>query len=339
MKIVMENITKTYGSEKVLDHLNLQVEEGKFLSILGYSGAGKSTILKIISGLVGQDKGRVFIDGIDISNYPTENRNIGYIFQSPLLFPHMTVEENIAFGLQVKKWDSKRIRKRTTELIKLLQIEGLEKRLPPMISGGQQQRVAIARALAPEPRILLMDEPFSSLDSKLREEMGALIKEIQEKLNLTIIFVTHDRNESLALSHEIGILLDGNIAQIDTPKNIYYKPNSNKVAKFMGLCNFIPGRIQGNIFYSRLGEFKGVAEEDGKAKLFLRPEQIKICEGDNFKIMSYKITGREIIYRAKTGDSCLLVEDSAQEVLSVGQTIGLIFPNKNLHFIHKRSMI
>ncbi len=338
MKIQLQGITKAYGKDKVLNNINLQVKEGKFLSILGSSGAGKSTILKIISGLVSQDNGRIKIDGLDISNYPVEKRNIGYIFQSPLLFPHMTVEENIAFGLQVKKWDSQSIAKRICELVKLLQIEGLEKRLPSMISGGQQQRVAIARALAPKPNILLMDEPFSSLDSKLREEMGELVKEIQEKLNLTIIFVTHDKNESLTLSHEIAILLDGGIAQIDTPKNVYYKPNSKKVAEFMGQCSYITGKIEGNTFHSSIGKFK-VTGVEGEAILFLRPEQIKICEGDTFKIESYKIIGRQVIYTIKSENTYLLVEDSAHDILPVGKTIGLTFPNKDLHFWKRHQQI
>ncbi len=332
MKIVLGDITKAYGTDKVLSSVNLKIQEGQFLTILGPSGAGKSTILKIIAGLVEQDTGRVLIDGVEVSNYPTEKRNIGYIFQSPLLFPHMTVEENIAFGLQIKKWSQENIKKRVAELMKLLQIEELGKRLPKMISGGQQQRVAIARALAPEPKILLMDEPFSNLDPKLRDEMGELIKEIQNKLNLTVIFVTHDRNESMALSYEIALLLEGEIVQIDTPKNMYYKPNDKKVAAFMGPYNLIAGRVQDNIFYSSLGEFAAVATEK-EASLFLRPEQIKICEGENFEIISYKIIGREVIYKIKAEDMALLVETSAQNLLSVGETVGLSFPKEDLHFI------
>ncbi|MBB6215521.1 ABC-type sugar transport system ATPase subunit [Anaerosolibacter carboniphilus] len=334
MKIDLQNITKKYGEDKILEDVNIQVKEGRLLSILGASGAGKTTILKIISGLVRQDEGRVMIDGMDISDCPVEKRNIGYVFQSPLLFPHMTVEENIRFGLEIKKWHGGRAKERIGQLLKLLQIEGLEKRMPSMISGGQQQRVAIARALAPEPEILLMDEPFSSLDPTLRYEMGELIKEIQEKCNLTVVFVTHDRNESLALSHEIAILIDGKIAQMNSPQNIYNKPCSKAVAQFMGSCNFISGKVEGGTFYSNLGEFKAINEQDGEKTLFIRPEQIRIDgEGKEFIIKSCKSMGKEVIYTVGTENVELLVETIGHKIFEIGQHVGLLFPQGNLHFM------
>lgn len=333
MKIDLQNITKRYGETMILDGVSIQVKQGRLLSILGSSGAGKTTILKIISGLVRQDEGRVVINGIDISDCPVEKRNIGYVFQSPLLFPHMTVEENIRFGLEIKKWDSARTQARIAQLLKLLQIEGLEKRMPSMISGGQQQRVAIARALAPEPEILLMDEPFSSLDPTLRYEMGELIKEIQEKCKLTIVFVTHDRNESLALSHEIAILIDGKVAQIDNPKNIYYRPANKAVAQFMGACNFILGKIEAGTFYSSIGALN-TDEEDGDKTLFIRPEQIRIdAEGKGFIIKSCKSIGKEVIYTIGTENLDITVETLGYEIFSVGQQVGLQFPQDGLYFM------
>jgi ABC-type sugar transport system ATPase subunit len=334
MKLEIQNITKIYEKRKILDSISFNVEEGELLSILGPSGTGKSTVLKIISGLIEPDKGRVFIDNKDVTSIPPENRGMGFVFQSPLLFPHMTVEENIKFGLQVKKWKRERISERVKELLILLQIEDLRNRMASEISGGQQQRASIARSLAPEPEILLMDEPFSSLDPELREDMGGLIKDIQKKYNLTVIFVTHDRNESMALSHKIALLLDGEIAHFDIPENIYYRPKNRKTALFMGHGNFIPGIIKEKIFFCPPGEFKGIRREDGPAELFIRPHEIKInLNNDDFTINRLKVCGREVIYEILKEGICLLVEDSSKERLPEGSRIGLIFPQKDLYFL------
>ncbi|WP_291636238.1 ABC transporter ATP-binding protein [Clostridium sp.] len=334
MKIILNNISKTYGKQKVLDNISFEVKEGELLSILGESGAGKTTILRIIAGLLTPDAGSIFIDNIDVTNHLPEKRDIGYIFQSPLLFPHMTVEENICFGLEVKKWDKKRMMERTQQLLALLQIEGLEKRMPSEISGGQQQRVAIARALAPRPRILLMDEPFSSLDPRLRSEMGELIKKIQHTEGATIIFVTHDRNESLELSHLIAILVKGRIVQLDTPQNIYYKPINKITALYMGECNFISGKMDGNAFNSSIGNFMARTVTNENVELLLRPHQIKFdFSGNNYTVENCIVTGKVAIYTVSDGKTSLLVEAFSNEVLKLGQRVGLIFPTNDLHFI------
>ncbi len=334
MKIKIDNVSKTYGKQKVLHNVSFEVEEGTLLSILGESGAGKTTILQIISGLIAPDSGRVYIDNVDVTTLPAEKREIGYVFQMPLLFPHMTVEENICFGLEVKKWQKRRMAKRTKELLRILQIEGLEARMPSEISGGQQQRVAIARALAPEPRVLLMDEPFSSLDPGLRNEMGELIKKIQTAFGVSIIFVTHDRNESMALSHSIALLMEGRIAQVDTPQNIYYRPNSKRTALYMGECNFISGNIKDNIFRSSAGSFKAGTYSDGNVELLLRPHQIMLdLNSDGYVIEECKVAGKSVIYSVSNGKTRLLVENFSNEVLKSGHKIGLVFPTGNMHFI------
>jgi ABC-type Fe3+/spermidine/putrescine transport system ATPase subunit len=337
MKIVLNNISKTYGNLKILDNVSFKVEVGQLLSILGESGAGKTTILRIIAGLLSPDSGSVFVDDTNITKLMPEKRDIGYVFQSPLLFPHMTVEENICFGLEVKKWDKRRIMERTQQLLALLQIEGLEKRMPSEISGGQQQRVAIARALAPEPRILLMDEPFSSLDPTLRSEMGELIKKIQATEGATIIFVTHDRNESFALSKSIAFIVEGHIVQLDTPQNIYYKPINKITALYMGECNFIPGIIDGNVFSSIIGNFTTDTYISENMELLLRPHQIKFdFNGNDYIVEKCSVTGKVATYRVTNGNISLLVEDFSNEILEIGQRVGLIFPINNLHFVKNK---
>ena len=337
MKIDLNNISKTYGNLKILDNITFKVEAGQLLSILGESGAGKTTILRIIAGLLPPDSGSVYVDDTNITKLIPEKRDIGYVFQSPLLFPHMTVEENICFGLEIKKWDKRRIMERTQQLLVLLQIEGLEKRMPSEISGGQQQRVAIARALAPKPGILLMDEPFSSLDPTLRSEMGELIKKIQATEGATIIFVTHDRNESLALSKSIAFIVEGHIVQVDTPQNIYYKPINKITALYMGECNFIPGIIDGNVFSSIIGNFTADTYISENVELLLRPHQIKFdFNGNDYIVEKCTVTGKEAIYSVTNEYISLLVEDFSNEILEIGQRVGLIFPINNLHFVKNK---
>lgn len=334
MNIKLENITKSFGNNKILDNISFEVTEGKLFSILGSSGAGKSSILKIIAGLIQPDSGRIIINDVDVTHMSTEDRGIPYVFQTPLLFPHMSVEENIAFALEVKKWDRKKIKERVTRLMELLKISELGKRLPSEISGGQQQRVSIARALAASPPLILMDEPFSSLDPELRQDMGTLIKELQETLNLTIIFVTHDRNEGLVLSHEIALLLNGKLQQIGTPKEIYYKPSNIDVGNFMGESNLIQGEIKGGIFFSFLGEFATRHENDGSVALFLRPHQIKVNENSKeFVILELKNLGKEKSIRVSNGRNELLLEVFSDEEYNIGDTVGLTFDSTYLHYL------
>lgn len=334
MGITLNNISKSYGNTKILDNISFKVEEGELLSILGESGAGKTTILRIIAGLLTPDLGSVIIDDTDITKLIPEIRDIGYVFQSPLLFPHMTIEENICFGLEVKKWDKKRMKERTQKLLKLLQIEGLDKRMPSEISGGQQQRVAIARALAPQPKILLMDEPFSSLDPGLRSEMGELIKKVQATEGATIIFVTHDRDESLALSNSIALIVDGRIVQQDTPQNIYYKPINKTTALYMGECNFISGKIDGDFFNSNIGSFNLDTNTCENVELLLRPHQIEFdFSGSDYTVGACTVTGKQATYAVSNGKTSLLVEAFSNQVLKLGQRVGLIFPTNKLHFV------
>lgn len=337
MKLKLEKISKSYGSEKNIDQISFTVAQGELFSILGASGSGKTTILKIIAGLVAPDEGRVLVDGRDITALPTEERGIPYVFQAPLLFPHMTVEENIAFGLHVKRWPSPKVKEKVQDLLHFLKIGDLRKRLPSQLSGGQQQRVAIGRALAPEAHLLLMDEPFSSLDSDLRLEMGNLLKEIQKEWKQTIVFVTHDRQEGMALSDQMALLINGKIEQIGKPSQIYYEPLTRELALFMGQGNFIPGIIKGEVFQSPLGEMVATGEADGNAQLFFRPHQARIDSlGKGFTVVERKDFTREKRMTLKNENLEILVETFSDAWIPIGTEVGLELPQGKGHFIREK---
>lgn len=291
----IERLSKKYGNLTVLSDINLTLHKGEFNTIFGISGSGKSTLLKIISGIEKMDIGIVYFEEEDISNRPAELRNIGFVFQKPLLFPHMTVKENIAFGLRVKKFKSNVIDKKVNQMIALLEIEALQDQYPHELSGGQQQRVAIGRALASEPRLLLLDEPFNGLDQKLRYEMGKLIKSIQKTLNLTIVFVTHDVDECLRLSDRIAILSGGQILQHDQSNRVYYQPISKQVAELMGPGNWLSGEVNDGVFVSKLGRIKAPGYVNGKYALFIRPHQLELTEKEDgvlFKVKEIEKIGK-----------------------------------------------
>jgi len=297
MGMTLKNITASYEGKIVLNNLSLDIPDGKLASILGVSGAGKTTILRVIAGLMKPDSGSVFMNGKDITNLPAEKRNIGYVFQSPLLFPHMTVTQNIRFGLETRKWPEDRMRTRVQLLLNVLSLEGLEDRLPEKLSGGQQQRVAIARALAPEPGILLMDEPFSSLDPQLRKSSGDLIQSIQKAMGITIVFVTHDREESLSLSDQITLIGEGRSIQSDSPLIIYNKPVNKEVAAYMGECNFLRGEVRSGVFSSPFCTVDAAGCENGSYELLVRPHRIRIA---SYEMNPGHSADIDSIYRVKS---------------------------------------
>lgn len=234
MKIIVKNLSVQYEKNQVLKHISFQVNSGEFLTIIGKSGSGKSTLLKTIAGLITPSSGTILMDEKDITTSTAEQRAIGFVFQKALLFPHLTVRENIAFGPKVHRWSKEKIEARVNELLHLLQISDLGDRMPNEISGGQQQRVSMARSLALNHQVLFMDEPFSSLDPYLKEDMYKLLKVIKAELHLTIVFVTHDVDEALSLSDRMAFLEDGRFVQIDTPNKLYDEPASEEVARFFG---------------------------------------------------------------------------------------------------------
>ena len=234
MFIEMKNINKKFDSYTVAKDINFSFEKGKLIGLLGPSGSGKTTILRMLAGLESPDSGEIILEGKVVNDLHPGKRGIGFVFQSYALFSHMSVFDNIAFGLKVKKADKNYIQERVTELIDLIGLTGLEKRLPHELSGGQRQRVAFARAIAPNPKLLLLDEPFAAIDAKVRKELRSWLRDIISKLNITSIFVTHDQDEAIEVADEIIILNKGQIEQIGTPLEIYKEPKSSFVTEFVG---------------------------------------------------------------------------------------------------------
>lgn len=234
MYVELRDINKTFGNYKASDHINFGIEKGKLIGLLGPSGSGKTTILRMIAGLETPDSGDIIIDGEVMNDIPASKRGIGFVFQNYALFRYMTVEENIAFGLKIQKVNKKKIKERVDELVELIGLKGLEKRYPSQLSGGQRQRVAFARALAPNPHLLLLDEPFAAIDAKVRQELRSWLKDMIEKLGITSIFVTHDQEEAIEVADEIIITNQGKIEQIGTPLDIYQNPKTAFTASFFG---------------------------------------------------------------------------------------------------------
>jgi len=245
VSVTLENVTKTFSGGKVIaaDNVNLTIKDGEFFTLLGPSGCGKTTILRLIAGLYYPDKGHIYFDDVDITEYPPYKRNTGMVFQSYALWPHMTVFDNVAYGLKIRKLPRNEIKRRVKETLELVKLEGLENRMPHQLSGGQQQRVALARALVIEPKVLLLDEPLSNLDAKLRIEMRQELIRIQKELGITTIYVTHDQEEAMTISHRVAIINAGKVKQVGTPREIYERPKSLFVADFIGQCIFISGKI------------------------------------------------------------------------------------------------
>lgn len=279
-QVDLQTLTKIYpGSDTAaVQQLSLTMPTGRITALLGPSGCGKTTALKMIAGLITPTEGDILFDGESIVGIPTEKREVVMAFQNHLLFPHMSVGENVGFGLKMRGVNRKMIERRVTEMLALVRLPGLEDRRPNQLSGGQQQRVALARALIVEPRVLLLDEPLSNLDAHLRSEMRELIHDVQQKFKLTTIFVTHDQEEAVVLADQIALLFDGQLQQYGPPQAFYERPLSEGVARFFGGINFIPGQKQGQVIETDLGQFQcqSMTLSDGPVLLTIRPENVEI---------------------------------------------------------------
>ena len=282
--IELKNITMSFENEKVLDAINLNIRDKEFITLLGPSGCGKTTTLRIIAGFLSPEEGDILFSGEKINSVPSYKRQVNTIFQRYALFPHLNVFENVAFGLRIKKLPENEIKEKVEEMLKLVNLSGMEKRKIHNLSGGQQQRVAIARAIANNPRVLLLDEPLAALDLKLRKDMQNELKKIQQQLGITFVFVTHDQEEALSMSDRVVVMDNGKIQQIGTPKDIYNEPNNAFVADFIGESNILDGIMKKDY----LAEFSGQTfpcldagfAENEKVDVVVRPEDVDIVPID-----------------------------------------------------------
>lgn len=281
MYVEMKNIYKNYGNFLASDNVSFGIEKGKLVALLGPSGSGKTTLLRMIAGLENPNSGDIYIDGKRVNEVPAAKRGIGFVFQSYALFRYMTVYENVAFGLKLQNMPKSQIKERVRELLKLTGLSGMEKRYPNQLSGGQRQRVAFARALAPNPQVLLLDEPFAAIDAKVRTELRNWLKTMVDNLGITCIFVTHDQDEAVEVADEIIITNHGKIEQKGTPIEIYKSPKTPFVAKFIGRSSVVEE-------YERL---KGFEKVNGAKRAVIRPEFMKITKKDN--IEQYKNAAEE----------------------------------------------
>lgn len=276
MYVEMKDICKKFDDYEAAKNISFGIDQGKLVALLGPSGSGKTTILRILAGLEKQDSGDVIIEGKVVNDVAASKRGIGFVFQNYALFRYMTVYDNIAFGLKVQKLDKKKIHERVMEMISLIGLEGLEKRYPNQLSGGQRQRVAFARAIAPNPQLLLLDEPFAAIDAKVRKELRSWLKEMIRKVGITSIFVTHDQDEAVEVADDIIIINEGNLEQIGSPVDIYKRPKTPFVAQFIGT----------SIALDNLSGFKGFDEiENGKTAI-VRPEFVEAFKSDNQRFKS-----------------------------------------------------
>jgi putative spermidine/putrescine transport system ATP-binding protein len=277
-RVVLDGVSKRYGETWAVRDFSLAIEQGELVVLLGPSGCGKTTILRAIAGLVEVTAGRIRLGERDITALPPYRRNTGLVFQGYALFPHLTVAENVAFGLEMRKLDAAAVRARVAEALRLVRLQGFGARLPRQLSGGQQQRVALARALVIEPELLLLDEPLSNLDAKLREEVRVEIRELQKSLGLTTLMVTHDQEEALTMADRLVVMAGGAIQQIGTQRELYDRPRNRFVAGFVGRTNFFAGRVVAPGLFETDGGLKirVVAADAGRALVALRPERVAI---------------------------------------------------------------
>ena len=294
----LRGLSKVYGDVHALKAVSLEVAPGQLLALLGPSGCGKTTLLRLVAGLLEPDAGEIELGGQGVAHLPPEKRELGMVFQRPTLFPHLNVAANVGFGLKMRGVSREETRRRVGEALAAVQLTGFEGRKPRQLSGGQQQRVAIARAVVTEPKLLLMDEPFSSLDATLREEMRELVRDLQRDLGITTLFVTHDQMEALELADVLGVMFAGRVAQLGAPQEVFARPASAPVARFMGGTNLLTGRLEGEHLVTKLGRvalptLPSMPHRSGEVTAVIRPEYVELCRGGG------AITGRitKAVYR------------------------------------------
>ena len=336
--ISFENVNKFYEDTHVLKNINFEIEKGKFYTLLGPSGCGKTTILRIIAGFTDVSNGKVTLNGQDVTNLPPNKRKVNTVFQDYALFPHMNVFENIAFGLRLKKTPENIIKEKVADALKMVQLSGYENREISQMSGGQQQRVAIARALVNEPEVLLLDEPLSALDLKLRTDMQYELRELQQRLGITFIFVTHDQEEALAMSDEIFVMSKGEVVQSGTPVDIYDEPINRFVADFIGESNIVDGVMKEDYLVEFVGKEFECADAgmrpNEKVEIVIRPEDLSLTSIEKGKLtvevdtQLFRGVHYEIICYDENGNEWMIHSTRKAEV---GSKVGLYFEPHDIH--------
>ena len=340
-QLTLQGLTKHYRRqpEPAIVDLSLVAESGSLTALLGPSGCGKTTTMKMIAGLLEPTAGDILFDGSSILSLSPERRGAVMVFQNHLLFPYMSVSQNVGFGLKMRHLDRATIDQRVSEMLELVRLPGMEERRPSELSGGQQQRVALARALIVQPKLLLLDEPLSNLDAHLRFEMRDLIRDIQRDLGITTVLVTHDQEEAVVLADRIALIFDGKLQQVDEPMAFYERPHSRRIAAFFGGVNFFPGRQNSRHFDCLLGRFgtsqAAPAESDGL--LSIRPEDIRIVETADANccsgtILSQVYVGTHARLKVSVGDQevHVVAEASTMKTISQGDGITLHFPEEKI---------
>jgi putative spermidine/putrescine transport system ATP-binding protein len=340
--LVLEGVQKRFGPSIAVEDFNLSAEKGEFVSFLGPSGCGKTTTLRMIAGFEQPTQGSISVDGTDITHRPPNRRNVGMVFQSYALFPNMNVADNIGFGLRVRKRPKDQIRKRVDELLELINLPDKGGRYPYQLSGGQQQRVALARALAIEPEVLLLDEPLSALDAKIRVALRKEIRTIQRQLGITTVYVTHDQEEAMSLSDRVVVMSEGRVEQIGPPPQIYNFPATPFVASFVGTLNLLPAKVvdaatgRVTVAGQEITGSKGVAG-NGAVTVALRPEAVELGEGGGAnrlrgKIEDVSFLGSIVRTRIRVADDASLsfdqFNDPALAPASIGDPVTVSFPTE-----------
>jgi ABC-type Fe3+/spermidine/putrescine transport system ATPase subunit len=349
IRVELRNLTKHFrppSREVAVHELTLDVEPGQITVLLGPSGCGKTTTLKLIAGLLHPTSGDILFDGRSVLTVPAERRGAVMVFQNRLLFPYMTVGENVGFGLAVRGHDKATIRRRVEEMLELVHLPGVASRRPHQLSGGQQQRVALARALVVEPRVLLLDEPLSNLDAHLRDEMRELVLEIQRKLRITTILVTHDQTEAVMMADRIALMLRGSLRQCDVPRAFYRHPFDVETARFFGGVNFVPGHRRGDTVETDVGSFPAPPDcqpGDGPVVVTVRPEDLALgpVEGDGLLggVTSSTYLGVQARFQVEVGEQMLqVIEDVASiDRFPPGDRVRVLIPTDKIWLLPLRS--
>jgi spermidine/putrescine transport system ATP-binding protein len=347
--VELRGITKRFGHVTAVDDVTLHVRSGEFFSLLGACGCGKTTTLRLIAGFEQPTAGSVLLDGSDMTSTPAHKRKVNTVFQSYALFPYLSVFENVAFGLRRRRTPKAELRKRVEDMLHVVHLDGLDKRMPSQLSGGQQQRVALARALVLEPSVLLLDEPLGALDAKLRKTLQLELKSLQERVGVTFVYVTHDQEEALTMSDRIAVMSDGRIEQVATPKEIYEEPSTLFVADFLGVSNLMPATAvasENGDLRVRMGTFellvrRGDVDARGDVKIVIRPERVLVAHfgdgGENrlpgmVERVVYLGSAEQLVIRLATGDTvqALVPNDGATHRFEQGTPVHVHLPAESL---------